>query len=147
VKLFLDVNHDGTTDLTLSTTTNATGGYLFTNLIGGADTVSISPPPGIVATSDLDGDGSADSAHAFILPYATTHLTEDFGLYGYGSIGDRVWFDQDTDGVQDAGEIGITGVTVSLDVDLDSNGTYEGILTTTTGANGSYPFVGLPAGA
>ncbi len=38
--------------------------------------------------------------------------------FGYdsptGAIGDRVWFDVDGDGVQDAGEQGIPGVTLEL---------------------------------
>ena len=45
-------------------------------------------------------------------------LNADFGYQPnagtFGSIGDFVWFDRDADGVQDAGELGIPGVTVSL---------------------------------
>ena len=67
-----------------------------------------------------------------------------------GAIGDRVWFDADGDGVQDAGESGLPGVTMQLvwagpDNNLATAGdnvTYG----TTTGANGVYQFSGLPAG-
>lgn len=75
-----------------------------------------------------------------------------------GSIGDRVWYDINNDGVQDAGEPGIENVTVNL---LDSSGNpiyYDpatGIIvastnpnatpyTAMTNANGEYLFDNLP---
>jgi hypothetical protein len=74
----------------------------------------------------------------------------DFGYQGTGSIGDAVFFDRDRDGVFDADEQGIGGVTVTLteagpdgvfgtadDIDLGS---------TVTDANGFYTFGNLPAG-
>ncbi|MFT3893585.1 MAG: SdrD B-like domain-containing protein [Anaerolineales bacterium] len=57
------------------------------------------------------------------------------------SIGDFVWLDADADGVQDAGEVGVGGVTVQL---YSSTGTLIG--TTTTAADGSYNFTGLTPG-
>lgn len=57
-----------------------------------------------------------------------------------GSIGDRVWKDYDADGVQDAGEPGLVGWTVTLIQD----GT---VLTSQqTGADGIYLFENLPGG-
>ena len=50
-------------------------------------------------------------------------------------VGDRVWNDVDGDGIQDAGELGIQGVTVNL---LDAEGNV--VATTTTDANGNYRF-------
>lgn len=58
-----------------------------------------------------------------------------------GSIGDRVWYDTDRDGIQDGGENGILGVTVKL-----RNASNTVIATTTTNANGNYLFSGLNAG-
>jgi hypothetical protein len=58
-----------------------------------------------------------------------------------GSIGDRVWKDVDGDGVQDSGEVGISGVSVQL---LNSGGTV--IATQTTNSSGNYLFSGLAAG-
>ncbi len=52
-------------------------------------------------------------------------------------IGNRVWLDTDRDGIQDAGEAGIAGITIQL---------YKGltlVATTTTDANGKYIFTGL----
>jgi hypothetical protein len=54
-----------------------------------------------------------------------------------GAIGDYVWYDSNRNGLQDAGEPGIDGVTVNL---KDSSGTI--IATTTTDTNGYYQFAG-----
>jgi hypothetical protein len=58
-----------------------------------------------------------------------------------GSIGDRVWLDEDKDGIQDANESGAEGVSVSL---KDASGNI--LETTTTDANGNYLFDDLSAG-
>ena len=68
-------------------------------------------------------------------------LTYDFGYRGTGTIGDRVWFDTNGDGVQDGGEAGINGVKVTL---LDGSGTP--IATQFTAGDGLYLFTNLPAG-
>lgn len=57
-----------------------------------------------------------------------------------GSIGDRVWKDYDADGVQDAGEPGLVGWTVTLIQD----GTV--LSSQQTGADGYYLFENLPGG-
>ncbi len=61
-------------------------------------------------------------------------------LYPY-LIGDTIWNDANGNGVQDGGEAGIAGVTVTL---LDLNG--QPIATAATDANGQYSF-GVEAGA
>ncbi|SPY38527.1 Serine-aspartate repeat-containing protein D precursor [Peptoniphilus harei] len=59
------------------------------------------------------------------------------------SIGDRVWLDEDANGIQDAGEKGVEGVTVKL---LDKDGSpakdFNGNLVQdqVTDANGNYKF-------
>ncbi|MGL4551825.1 MAG: SdrD B-like domain-containing protein, partial [Gemmataceae bacterium] len=58
-----------------------------------------------------------------------------------GSIGDRVWSDEDRDGVQDEGEAGVPGAGVEL---LDGQGNWRAW--TSTGADGHYSFGGLAAG-
>jgi hypothetical protein len=58
-----------------------------------------------------------------------------------GAIGNRVWLDENGDGIQDAGEPGIGGVTVEL---LDNSGTV--IAVTLTDTDGGYLFPNLPAG-
>jgi len=59
-------------------------------------------------------------------------------FHDWGSLGDFVWTDTNGNGIQDAGEAGIPGQTVTL------SGTVSG--TTVTGPNGEYAFTGLPAG-
>lgn len=52
-------------------------------------------------------------------------------------IGNRVWLDSDRDGIQDAGEAGLSGITLQL---------YQGltlVATVVTDANGNYKFTGL----
>ncbi len=68
-------------------------------------------------------------------------LTYDFGYRGTASLGDRVWLDYDGDGVQDAGEVGINGVTVQL---LDTAGNV--IASAVTAGDGNYTFPNLLAG-
>ncbi len=68
-------------------------------------------------------------------------ITVTFILTSTGSIGDRVWYDTDRDGIQDASENGISGVTVKL-----RNASNTVIATTTTNTSGNYLFSGLAAG-
>jgi protocatechuate 3,4-dioxygenase beta subunit len=70
-----------------------------------------------------------------------TMKLDAFCLTASGCLGDRVWKDDDADGIQDAGEVGIAGVTLVL---LNSSG--QPIATATTDAFGNYKFCGLPAG-
>ena len=68
----------------------------------------------------------------------------DAGLYCppvTASIGDKVWEDMNYNGLQDAGEAGIKGVTVKL---LNSAGTV--VATATTDANGNYLFSNVAPG-
>lgn len=57
-----------------------------------------------------------------------------------GSLGDRVWWDQDKDGVQDPGEPGLPGATVELWQGSTLIGTQQ------TVADGYYLFTGLESG-
>jgi hypothetical protein len=60
-------------------------------------------------------------------------------------IGDYVWNDLDSNGIQDAGEPGVAGVPVTLSgTDLDGNAITAN---TTTDANGAYLFDDLPSGS
>ncbi len=60
------------------------------------------------------------------------------------SIGDLVWHDVDGDGIRDAGDDGIDGVTVRLS-GTDSDGNSVAMSTTTAGG-GVYSFEALPSG-
>ena len=71
---------------------------------------------------------------------APVSASDQANVYGTLSIGDFVWSDFDWDGIQDAGEPGLSGVTVEL---FDSNGVSLGSVVTT--AAGRYEFDGLLA--
>ncbi len=68
-------------------------------------------------------------------------LTWDAGLYQTTSLGDFVWNDLNADGIQDAGEAGIDGVTVNL---YAGDGTF--LASTTTAGGGLYLFDNLTPG-
>ena len=59
-----------------------------------------------------------------------------------GTVGDFVWRDTNGDGVQDAGEPGIAGVTVTLRIGCAAGNA----LTTTTDSAGAYHFANLASG-
>lgn len=82
-------------------------------------------------SDSVPGDGGGDDYDEAILDTVAVLAT--------GSIGDFVWLDADGDGVQDAGETGIAGATVTL------NGP-TGSQSAVTDAGGKYLFIGLPAG-
>lgn len=119
-----------------TTTTDVNGGYAFTGLPAGTYTVNVGTPAGFAASPSLVGSPSTDSngSGTSVTVLTGTDNTIDFGFYKLGALGDFVWNDTDADGVQDAGEPGIAGITVNL-----SNGA-----TTTTDANGFYAFSNLP---
>ena len=77
-----------------------------------------------------DGDASNNS-----------NLSLDFGVLQPASLGDFVWNDADSDGVQDPGELGVGGVTVTL-----RDGSNNVIATTQTAPDGSYLFPNLTPG-
>jgi hypothetical protein len=82
------------------------------------------------------------------------NVSYDFGIspnQGTGQIGDRVWSDTDGDGVQEAGEPGISDVTVDLWACTDLSRlscpaglNYAKYRTVTTNASGNYSFLSLP---
>ncbi|HEB64309.1 MAG TPA: DUF11 domain-containing protein [Chloroflexi bacterium] len=65
------------------------------------------------------------------------------------TLGDRLWYDTDGNGVQDGGEDGVAGVTVNL-YDPGPDGVIGGgddvlVASTTTDSNGNYTFADIPA--
>src|SRR6185369_13313387 len=97
-------------------------------------------PAGVTPSYDLDGTATANTA-AVTLTGGVNRTDIDFGYRGTASIGDRVWYDLNGNGVQDSGETGINGITVQL---LDSTGNV--IATKTTSGDGDYLFTDLVAG-
>ena len=142
-------------NITVTTTTDADGRYLFEHLPAGRYTVAVDTttlPEGVVATHDLDG--ANDSTSVVDLAAGEARRDVDFGYRGTAAIGDTVWWDRDGDGRQDTAgagaEPGLAGVAVNVtwagaDGDLtttDDNETFTAI----TDADGRYLVDGLPAG-
>ncbi|MEI2781435.1 MAG: SdrD B-like domain-containing protein [Candidatus Competibacter sp.] len=164
VNLFGDPDGNGVYDTPAgSTTTDASGNYIFTNLPPGAYVVvvdaSTGPLAGYTQTGDPDHFGATGAndnrtTAPVVLGPGDVFLNADFGYQPpaaqNNSVGDTVWFDADADGAQDAGEPGIPGVTVALYRDSNGNGQLDAgepaIATTTTDGNGNYLFAGVPDG-
>jgi len=137
-----------------TTTTAADGSYHFTNLpalpAGQHYTVTVTPPTGYIATlpqapgSTTANDSSTGSATSTDLTTdGATDYTLDFGFVKpLFAVGDFVWRDENGNGIQDAFEPSIPGVTVTL---KDADGVV--IASTKTNSTGYYHFDDLPAGS
>ena len=133
---------DNAANVVATTTTSGDGNYSFDNLEAGTYTVRVvasSLPAGLAPTYDLDGIATANTA-SVTLTAGASRDDADFGYRGTASLGDRLWYDADGDGIQDAGEAGINGVTVELLSGADV------VATTTTSGDGTYGFANLGAG-
>ena len=158
VSLLVDEDGDGMPDTQISTTTTGDNGeYSFTNLDPDLTYfVQVTPSAGRSFTPANAGDDTIDSDIIPALGYSApitlvpgeTNNNVDAGLLPEGallaSLGDFVFVDSNQNGLQDAGEPGVAGVTVNLLVDDSNDGTPNAqISTTTTDANGAYSFAGL----
>jgi uncharacterized repeat protein (TIGR01451 family) len=139
----------------ISTTTTASksgspGYYLFDNLIPGTYSVTFQVPSGYAVTlpnvgSDNTINSKADSlgrTPSVTLAPGERNLTVDMGLQSLSEVaglGDFVWLDLNKNGLQDTGEPGVPGVTVTL---RNQAGTI--IDTRITNASGYYSFTDLP---
>ncbi|PIE31293.1 MAG: hypothetical protein CSA55_06040, partial [Ilumatobacter coccineus] len=136
-----DLDGDGDASDTLTVTTDTDGNYLFDHLLAGDYTITVDPntlPAGVVQTADPDGGN--DNTASLTLGAGEDNLDQDFGYLQTTAIGDTVWFDSNANGILDGGELGLSGVTVTL------NGPGGVTETTTTDADGRYLFTGLAAG-
>ena len=154
IDLYYDANGNGLVDggeIKIGTTTTAAdGSYLFSGLPvddGGGNmqyVVHVTDTAGVLTgfwhslgdQADTSDNNSKASPYPVTLSTTTPDvLTVDFGYYVVpGAVGNYVWYDTDADGVQDGTEVGINGVTVSLEIRYPgANGTLgDGDDTTTT---------------
>jgi uncharacterized repeat protein (TIGR01451 family) len=157
VNLYEDSNSNGVidagTDAFIASTTTATNGtYLFTNLFAtntylvAVDLDDSQMPSSYFVTADPYG---ALDGRSVVTITNTSRLDQDFGFqpYGSGAIGDTVWKDMNSDGLQSGPqETGISNILVSLYVDFDGDGGYVLLQITNTSSSGTYLFDSLPDG-
>lgn len=141
---------NGATDALLATTTTGPNGfYHFTGLFPGTYKVVVDettlPAGGYTRTVTGQGTTATDSSDTPVFVTLSAGNMDDHTIdFGYvtpctGAIGNFVWYDQNQNGIQDAGEPGLAGVTVNL----RDSATDAILATTTTGANGDYQFTGI----
>lgn len=139
-----------------SSVTDANGFYQFSGLPAGTYCAQFVPPTNYCAGGNAAftaaNQGADDAVDSDALMGGTTspvsllageiNRTVDAGIYCPASLGDFVWNDTNQNGVQNAGEPGIQGVTVKL---YACDGTE--LATTVTDINGFYGFTGLKPGS
>ena len=135
-----------------TTTTAGDGSYTFSNLRnanGAGYTVTETQPAGYVDGITRKGTIASVSCAACVdsvanvisaIPFnaANSHANFNFGEISNGSIAGTVYFDANSNGVRDGGEIGIAGVPIALTGTATRN--------TVTDASGNFSFTALQAG-
>ncbi|MDU2193378.1 MAG: SdrD B-like domain-containing protein [Actinomyces sp.] len=151
----------------ITTKTDADGKYTFTRLPLGSYKVEVVPGEAKVDGTDVNladykqtygygsstkrseaGKGKLVTPTAIELTTAAPNATKiDFAFVKPVSLGNFVWFDANKDGIQDADEVGVAGVTVTLDGQLDMDVVVDAdgnlVKPLTTDANGKYVFTNL----
>ena len=151
----------------VTTKTDAEGKYLFNRVALGSYKVEVVPGEAKVDGADVNladykqtygygssmtrdqvGKGKLVTPDPITLTSAAPNVTKiDFGFVKPVSVGNFVWFDANKDGIQDADEVGVAGVTVTMDEPLgmdpllDADGNL--VKPVTTDANGKYVFTNL----
>lgn len=150
--VFVDLNANGTLDVTdPQATTAADGTYTISGVVPGTVTIIEVAQSGWRATSPISG------THTLALKNGETATGLDFGNYTLQEavISGTIFADTSKDGVRNAGERGLAGMTVYLD--LNGNGSLDASepQTTTSGdlfftpavdEAGTYSFTHLVAG-
>lgn len=132
-----------------TTVTDGSGTYVFQNLTPGEYYVVFTAPGGLTYTNanvgsdrtDSDASPTTGQTQTYTLTGGESNITVDAGLVPLSAaLGDYVWLDTNTNGIQDSGEPGVPNVMVTL----YRNG--AAVISTTTSSLGLYSFTGLTPG-
>jgi serine-aspartate repeat-containing protein C/D/E len=132
--------------LIASTTTNATGGYKFSNLAAGQYTLREIQPAGFLQGGQKAGSGGGndridDEISQIALGFGNRFTEYNFCEIEPASISGIVYVDDDGDCVRDPDEGPLQGVTITL-----RSATGQIVATTMTDAAGQYRFANLAPG-
>lgn len=157
VNIYADANGNGVPDgpVLATTATNSAGAYSIGGLFPGKYILEFLSSAGYAPTLQDQGPDATDSDVAtngrtatFTLLSNQNEQTVDAGFATSATIGNFVWDDLDFDGIQEAGEPGLSGVSVLLFPDADANGQPDGtaVGSTTTDVNGYYQIANVAPG-
>ena len=137
VTVFLDVDGDGALDAGEPfVVTDGSGNFDFANLVAGDYVVDVDDttlPPGFILTTGSD-------TLSISLASGEDFNDADFGYQAPGIVTGHLFIDVNSNGVQDASEVGLAGVDIIItDSNLDQ-------VTVTTDANGDYQ-ASIPPGS
>ena len=138
----------------ISVLTNVDGSYSFGDLRPGTYTVTETTQP----AGKLDGKDTAGTApvggaagtagneviSAIVLPAGGASVNNNFGEIKPAVISGFVYCDDNNNGIQESGEVGLAGVTVTLTGSNDQGAITP--ISVLTNADGSYSFTGLRPG-
>jgi protocatechuate 3,4-dioxygenase beta subunit len=142
-RVYIDVDNDKHFDAgEPSALTDAAGRYLFAGLAPGQYKVRTPFVSGWRQSNPAGGAG----ANVTVGERQTT-ANVDFGVTTNALVTGSVFYDSNGNHRRDAGEHGVAGVRVFVDLDNDGKFGRDGDISTLTDAAGNYTFVGLPAGA
>lgn len=132
--------YDAASQFVASTVTDANGYYAFADLMPGTYAVVETDPSGYFSTGDAQG--ANDNRIEVVVAWGQAYDYNDFLDAQPVAIGDRVWWDEDADGLQDAWETnGFAFVPAAL-LDAASNV----VATTAADGFGNYLFAAVPPG-
>ncbi|MDR1599975.1 MAG: carboxypeptidase regulatory-like domain-containing protein [Oscillospiraceae bacterium] len=131
--------------------TGEDGSYLIEGLLPGAVTARFTLPDGMMFTRQTSGgsmaettDGGESSSPTLTLAMGGSLPGVSAGATRSGTVGDYAWIDHNLNGMQDSGEPGMQGVTLTLE--RGSDGQWIPVAETVTDADGFYEFEGVRPG-